>query len=105
LLTPRAPAFGVGLLGVGGGLAGEGLVEHLLGKDGAEGEEEVFDLGEAGAPGGPARAVELVDEVFGDAFEVRAYFFYLRGVLFGARHPWFLSAVRSKRGTRFPQPI
>jgi hypothetical protein len=51
---------------------GEGQVEHLLGEDGADFQEDVFDLGELGAPDRSLGPVELLDEVFGNAFDVGA---------------------------------
>jgi len=84
-------------LGVGGCLPGESLRESLFGQDFAEIEQEVFDVGELGAPRRPVRAVELIDKVFGHAFDIGPYFFYLRGALLGLSHPWILSIVASTR--------
>jgi hypothetical protein len=87
LLTAGATAVGRGSLGVGGGLPGEGLSEDLFGQDFAEVEQEMFDLGEGGSPGGPVRAVELIDQVFGHALDVGPHFFYQWCALLGSRHP------------------
>lgn len=58
-------------MGDGGGLLGQAEVEHLFGEDLSDFQEQVFDVGELGAPGGAVGPVELEDEVFGDPFEVR----------------------------------
>jgi hypothetical protein len=85
------------LLKEGLGLAGEGQIEHLFGKDFTDFQEEVFDVGQLSAPGRTGGAVELIDKVFGDALDVGPYFFHQRGALFGSRHPWILSIVASTR--------
>jgi hypothetical protein len=72
LVTPRAAAIRLGARVGGRGLPGEGQVEHRLGKDFAEFKEDVFDLGELGAPGGALGAVELLDQIFGDPLDVGA---------------------------------
>src|SRR5262249_26243102 len=72
LLTTRAAALRLGALVGGRGLLGEGQVEHLFGKDVTDFPEDVFDLGQLGAPGGAVGAVELPDEVFGDPLDVGA---------------------------------
>src|SRR5262249_34328570 len=72
LVTPRATAIRLGALVGGRGLLREGQVEHLLGKDFADFEEDVFDLGELRAPGGSLGTVELLDQVFGDPLDVGA---------------------------------
>ena len=41
-------------------------------------------------------AVELVDEVFGDAFEVGTRFFYRWTPFFVARHPWLPVEVKAR---------
>jgi hypothetical protein len=86
-------------LPLGVGLARQGQVEHLLGQDGAELEEEVLHVGEACAVRRAVGPVELIHEVFGDAFEVRADFIDLGRVLLDACHPWFLSVVASTKPT------
>jgi len=83
-------------LGVGGGLPRQGVGQHLLAEQFANGDEQVLDLGQLGPPGRAVRAVELVDQVFGDAFDVGPDLFYLGGALFGSRHPWLLSELGSK---------
>src|SRR5207302_2913146 len=89
-------------------LSGEGAVEHLFGQDFADFQEEVFDVAEGGAPGRAVGTVELVDEVFGDPFDVGPHLFRFRRALVGSRHPWFLSELVSRgrldfRSTRVPR--
>ena len=84
-----------------GGLAGEGFGQHLLGEDAAEVEEEVFKVGQGGAPSGAVRAVELVHQVLGDAFEVGTNFFDLGTPLFGTRHHETLSQLTANGSTDF----
>jgi hypothetical protein len=103
-LTTGATARGRGLLRQGLGLAGEGEVEHLLGQDFADFQEEVFDVGEGSAPGRPLRAVKLIDEVFGDTFDVGPHLFRFRRTLLGSCHPWVLSELVSKRWIEFLSP-
>jgi hypothetical protein len=93
LATSRATAIRLAALVGGRSLLGEGEVEHFLRKDFADFEEEVFDVGELGPPSGALRAVELLDQVFGDSLDVGAQFFHLRGALLGSRHPWLLSEL------------
>jgi hypothetical protein len=88
-----------------GGLAGQTFVEHFFGEDLADVEEEVFDVGKGGAPGGPCGSVELINEVFGDAFDVRTDFIDQRTPLFLVCHLSFLSQVVSKTGTGSPKPV
>ena len=71
-MTTRAAAIRLGALLGGRGLLGEGQVEHLLGKDFADFEEDVLDVGELGPPGRALRTVELLDQVFGNALDVKA---------------------------------
>jgi hypothetical protein len=97
LLTAGAAASGLRLLGQGLGLAGEGQVEHLFGKDFPDFQEEVFDVSQLGAPGRTVGAVELIDKVFGNALDVGPYFFHQRSALLGFRHPWILSIVASTK--------
>ena len=60
-----------------------------MGENLSDVEEEFFDLGEGSAPGRPVGSVELIDEIFGDAFERegddRRYFdrFAAEGYAFG----------------------
>jgi len=72
LLTSRAVAVRLGALVRGGSLLGEGQGEHFLCEDFADFEENVFDLGELGPPGGALGAVELLDQVFGDPLDIGA---------------------------------
>jgi hypothetical protein len=51
------------------GLSLEGLIEHLAGQHLADLNGQLFEVAEVGAPDGPLRAVEFIDEVFGDAVE------------------------------------
>jgi hypothetical protein len=84
------------LLSGGSRLPGQTLVEHLLGEDLAEGQEQVFDLGQACAPGRAVGAVEFIDEVFGDALDIGADFFHLGGAFFGSWHLRFLHELVSR---------
>ena len=92
-----APPTGEGLLtarteaerravGMSRRLAAEGLGEQGFGQYRAEGDEQFLDVGELGAPGGPVGPVELIDEVFGNALEIRPRIFDLRGALFGCKY-------------------
>lgn len=54
MLATRAKALGLGLLGQGLGLAGETEVEHAFGQNRADLQEEVLNVREGGAPGGPS---------------------------------------------------
>jgi hypothetical protein len=101
LLTAGAEALVRRLLGEGLGLAGEAEVEHAFGEDFADFQEEVFDVGKGGAPGGSVGAIELIDEVFGNALDVGADLFGFGGVFFGSCHPWFHSRLVSKKGNEF----
>ena len=87
MLAARATPIGGRLLGDGGGLVGQGQVEHFLGENLTDFEENVFDLAESGSPSGTLGPVKLVDEVFGHPFDVRPQFFYLRSALIASRHP------------------
>lgn len=86
LVTVGAAAVAGRSLRLGGGLAGQGLGEHLLRQDVAQLQQQSFDLGQLGSPARPVGAVELVHEVFGDPLDIGPHFFYLRGALFGCRH-------------------
>jgi hypothetical protein len=59
------------------GLAFQAEFEHLLGEDFANLDDQVFELRQFGAPRGPPGSPKAVRQVFGDAFEVSARFFYL----------------------------
>ena len=96
LLTPGTGAVGGGAFGLGRGLPRQCVGQPLLAEDLADGEEEVFALGQSGSPGRTVGALELVDEVFGDPFDIRTDFFYQRGVLLGSHHPWLLAELGSK---------
>ena len=76
-------AFGGGV----GGLALQGLLEHSLGERFLNGDEEVFHLGEFGAPGWSARSPDAVHQMFGDAVKVRPHFVDGGGGLFGGCSP------------------
>lgn len=56
------------------GLPLEGLLEHAFGEDFPNGDDEVFDFREFGAPRGTVGAPHLFDEIFGDAVEVGSNF-------------------------------
>jgi hypothetical protein len=105
LLTVGAAAVVGWPLVVSGGLAGEGLGENLFSQDVADFEEELFEVGEFGAPGRPVGAVELRDEVFGDALNVGTHCFHQRSPLLGRRHVLFLSALAPIRSTSFSPSV
>jgi hypothetical protein len=65
--TARAvlQGWGEGLLG----LALEGLLEQFGAEVVAESADELLEVGEGSAPGGPFGAVEVVEQVFGGALE------------------------------------
>jgi len=75
------------------GLPLEGLRQHPLGENFLNGDEEVFHLGELGAPGRPAKSPDAVDQVFGDAVEVGTHFVDSGGRFLGECHPWHLIGV------------
>jgi hypothetical protein len=104
-MTPWTGAYGRRRLGLGGGLAGEGVIEHLLGEDGTHSQEHIFDLRESCPPGGAVGAIELVDEVFGDALNVRSHFFHLRSRFLWPRHPWLPSQLASMTSTDFTSSV
>jgi hypothetical protein len=104
-LTPWTGAYGSRRLGLGGGLAGEGVIEHFLGEDGTHSQEHVFDLRERSPPGRAVGAIELVDEVFGDALDVRSHFFYLWSRFLCPCHPWLPPQLASKTSMDFPYPV
>ena len=75
------------MLADGGSLLRQGQVEHLLGENLTDFEENVFDLAEPSSPSGTLGPVEFLDQVFGNPFDVRPQLFYLRSALFASRHP------------------
>jgi hypothetical protein len=87
LLAARATPIGGRLLLDGGGLLRQGQIEHLLGENLTDFEENVFDLAEPGSPSRTLGPIKLLDKVFGDPFDVRPQFFYLRSALLASRHP------------------
>ena len=82
---------------MGGGLPRPGVGQPLLAEQLADGDEQILDLGQLGPPGRAVGAEELVDQVFGDALDGGADFFYLCGALLGSPHPWLLSELGSKQ--------
>src|SRR5437763_10575498 len=54
------------------GLAGESLLEDLLGQGNTDGRDGTLQRREGGAPGRTSRSVEAVHQIFGDALEVNA---------------------------------
>src|SRR6516165_6104585 len=79
------------------GLAFERLGEHFFRENVAYRDDDVFQLGERGAPRQPLRAIKAIDQTFGHAFDVRLHRLNGRGYFFLACHPWllFLSCARS----------
>jgi hypothetical protein len=61
----------VALVG-GRGLLSKSQVEHLLGENFADFEEDVLNVGELGPPGRALGTVELLDKIFGDPLDVEA---------------------------------
>jgi hypothetical protein len=97
--TGASLEFGGPLFDRRAGLAFQADFEHLLGQDVANLDHEIFELRQLGAPRGPVRSPEAVGEVFGNAFEVRARFFYLWTPFFVACHPWLPVEVKAKLRT------
>jgi hypothetical protein len=88
-----------------GPLAGQRLAEHFFGENLADVQEEIFDISQGGAPGRPCLPVELIDKVFGNAFDIRADLLYQRTSLFLACHLPILSHVMSKVRTGSQKPV
>jgi hypothetical protein len=105
LAATGAKAEGRGPLVVGSGLAVQGEIEHVFGEQFADLEEEVFDGGQGGSPRRAIGPVELVDEVFGDAFDVGADFFHLGRAFLGASHPRDSLSLAAKARTNFLPPV
>ena len=68
-------------------LAFQGHVQHLLRKHGADAEADVFQFRQRDAPGQAGGAIELVDEILGDALHIGPQFFDLGSGFFGSCHP------------------
>jgi hypothetical protein len=68
-------------------LAFQGHVHPLLGEEGADAEADVFPFGQGDAPRQSSGAVELIDQVLGDALHRGPHFFDLGSGFFGSRHP------------------
>jgi hypothetical protein len=77
----------------GSGLAFESEFQHLLRENLANADDQVFEFRQPRAPLGALGAPELVSQIFGDALDVNAYFFYFLTPLFVACHPWLLLEV------------
>ena len=103
LLTSWAGTGGGGMVVPSCGLAGQTFGKHFLGEHLSDVEEKVFDIGQGSTPGGPLGPIELIDEIFGDPFDVRTHFVYKRTPLFLVCHLPFLSQLVSKTNTLFPQ--
>jgi hypothetical protein len=82
-----------------GGLAFQAEFEHLLGEDFANLDDEVFELRHLSAPRWPLGPPKTIRQVFGDAFDVKARFFYLLTPFFVACHPWLPVEVKAKSRT------
>ena len=54
------------------GLPLQGHLKHLFGQQGTNVEADLFQFREFGSPGEAVGPIELIDQVFGDAFQVRA---------------------------------
>jgi hypothetical protein len=104
-LTVGAAAVSGRPLRVGSGLSSESFSKGFFGQEVAEFKQELLEVGELGAPGRPVGAVELVDEVFGDALDVGTHFFHLRSPLLGLRHVPFLSALAPIRSASFSRSV
>jgi len=83
------------------GLALESLLEQSFGENLLDGEDEVFDLGEFGAPRGTVGSPDPIDEMFGDPMEVRPNFVDGGVGVSGECHPWRLIGVRAKANPVF----
>jgi hypothetical protein len=81
------------------GLTLQAECEHLLREDFADFDDEVFELSQFGAPGGTLGSPEAIGQVFGDAFDIGARFFYLWTPFLVACHPWLPFQVTAKRRT------
>ena len=81
----------------GVGLTAEELREEFLGEHFPELDEEVFQGREGSSPGRSFGAVELGDEIFGDAFQIRSGVFNLGRSGCGTRHPQALGEVTAER--------
>jgi hypothetical protein len=79
-----------------GSLTFQAEFEHLLGEDFANLDDEVFELRQLGAPRWPLGSPKAIRQVFGDAFDVNARFFYLLTPFFDACHPWLPAKVKAK---------
>src|SRR5258708_4362991 len=74
-------------LGRRAGLAFQAQFEHLLREDLANLDDEIFEFGHLGTPGRPPGSPDAVRQVFGDALDVSARFFYLWTPFLVACHP------------------
>ncbi len=87
------------------GLPLESLLKHPLGENVLDVDEEIFDLSEFGPPRRTVGPPDLIDEIFGDAVQVRADFVDARAGLFGERHPWHLIGVGANGESGFPGAV
>jgi len=55
-----------------GGLPLEGNLKHFFSQQGTDVEADIFQFREFGAPGEAVDSIELINQVFGDAFQVGA---------------------------------
>ena len=78
------------------GLAFQTQIQHLLRENFANLDDQVFELGQLGAPWGTFWPSDVVCKVFGDALDVSADFFYLRSPFFVSCHPWLPLEVKAK---------
>lgn len=83
----------------GAGLALQAKLEHLLGQDITNLDDEILQLRQLRAPLGSLRPPDAVGKVFGHALDVGADFIYFGAPLFVACHPWLLIEVAAIRPT------
>jgi hypothetical protein len=81
------------------GLAFQTKLKHFLGQDFTNLDDEIFELGQLGAPRRPLGSPEAIRKVLGDPLDVIADFFYFLTPFFVACHPWLPVGVAAKVGS------